>query len=248
MPTADTFTALGRGNGFPFCPTKVNVSPYDYWSTLGGFKKTDTGDPTQAQIDLSLKNAMKLFWNLNGASATFADTYTAATTVEIDMDAGTYDSISFGSETSNQPPIDRICFEGYESYNKIILSGRFDPVVDLDQRIGIRRLYNGSTSDEDNFIGYGTEGVAFYLTGGEYNVWLFLGSYLYGTNAPGTYQDIFETHVIDGIPFGVRASGYIGDTLSLSSDGTSVTAGADSPSGVYSSSLEFHDMDFYTYT
>ena len=36
MPKADTFTALGRGNGFGFCPKKVDVSEFDNWITLGG--------------------------------------------------------------------------------------------------------------------------------------------------------------------------------------------------------------------
>ena len=246
MPTATPFKALGKGNGFPFCPAKVDVSAYDYWSTLGGFKKTDGGTPTNQQIADSLGNAMKLFWNLNGASATFEDNNPTSETTEIDMDAGTYESISFGSETGNQPPIDRVCFEGYASYNSVNYPlPTPDPIVELDIFMGIRRLYNGSTSNEDNFIGYGTNGVAFDLTGGAFYVFLFIGSYMDGTNAPSTYQDIFETHVIDGIPFGVRASGFLSDTLSLSSDGTSVTAGADASS--YSSSLKFHDMDFYTY-
>jgi len=70
MPTATSFTALGRGNGFPFCLETVDVldrgdgNPYDHWVTLGGFKKTSGGSPTQSQINLSLQNAMKLFWNV----------------------------------------------------------------------------------------------------------------------------------------------------------------------------------------
>ncbi len=36
MPTATSFNALGRGNGFPFCPTSVDVSGFDHWVTLAG--------------------------------------------------------------------------------------------------------------------------------------------------------------------------------------------------------------------
>lgn len=64
MPTADTFTALGAGNGFPVRARSFNVEGYSEWMTLGGFKKGDSGSPTAQQIADSRANAMKIFWNL----------------------------------------------------------------------------------------------------------------------------------------------------------------------------------------
>ena len=34
MPTADSFNALGIGNGFPFNPDKRDVSGFDKWQTF----------------------------------------------------------------------------------------------------------------------------------------------------------------------------------------------------------------------
>jgi len=70
MSTAQKFYADGRGNGFPFCGTAVNVNDVsgvevENWVTLGGTKKGDalSGSTFEDQRELSLKNAMKIFWN-----------------------------------------------------------------------------------------------------------------------------------------------------------------------------------------
>ena len=97
MPTATSFTALGRGNGFPFCADRVDVSSYDFWVTLGGYAKTSSGDVTQEQINNSRINAMKLFWNVN--SLTVASTVGDNTTIDrpysstrtFDFENGDYD-------------------------------------------------------------------------------------------------------------------------------------------------------------
>ena len=73
MPTADSFTALGEGNGFAaFDYNRVDVSSFDFWVTLGGYAKTSSGNVTPEQINKSRINAMKLFWNVN--SLTVAST------------------------------------------------------------------------------------------------------------------------------------------------------------------------------
>ena len=70
MPTATEFTALGAGNGFPFCPTKVdisNASDGTMWTTLSGVNAdnyTSFGDAAlAAKISESLELAMKLYWS-----------------------------------------------------------------------------------------------------------------------------------------------------------------------------------------
>ena len=47
---------------------KKDVSDYDMWVTLGGTQKGST--PTPEQIDLSLRNAMKIFWDLRSITCT----------------------------------------------------------------------------------------------------------------------------------------------------------------------------------
>lgn len=72
MPTAQDFNHIGH---FPFCPERIDVDDFDAWSTLGGFTKSDAdagGEPTEEQIDNSLKNARKLCWDLHKAFGTAA--------------------------------------------------------------------------------------------------------------------------------------------------------------------------------
>jgi len=79
MSEAESFNALGMGNGFPFCPDAIDVVEFEtenddegiglvtHWITLGGYRKADfdaSTPVTDEQIELSFQNAMKLFWNL----------------------------------------------------------------------------------------------------------------------------------------------------------------------------------------
>ena len=79
MSLAESFNALGMGNGFPFCPATIDVVEFEaenndegiglvtHWITLGGYRKADFDASipvTDEQIELSKQNAMKLFWNL----------------------------------------------------------------------------------------------------------------------------------------------------------------------------------------
>jgi len=79
MPTATPFTALGRGNGFPFCANKIEINGLPdstMWTTLSGVNAdnyTGFGEAALAEkVNESLELAMKLYWNkfkLNGLSA-----------------------------------------------------------------------------------------------------------------------------------------------------------------------------------
>ena len=89
MPVAQNFKAQGAANGFPTC----NIFEFDCtignqfksldpasipgvgsiekpivqdYITLGGYKGSDGGGPTDKQIEDSRINAMKIFWNWNG--------------------------------------------------------------------------------------------------------------------------------------------------------------------------------------
>ena len=134
MPTATSFNALGKGNGFPACIPDLDVTSLEY-VTLGGYRDTDApSDPTQTQLDDSLVAAMKLYWNLYGfassptitgsanASASASSTLTDYT---YDPSTGNYDvdseTVSASTSTSksytyNSTPVhtvnepkDRVC-------------------------------------------------------------------------------------------------------------------------------------------
>jgi hypothetical protein len=147
MPTADSFAALGKGNGFPSCLDKLDVSPYDYWITLGGFKESDGGSPTTTQINNSLINAMKLVWNC------YSFSWTATS------DAG--EIASFDNDANNEfrEPFENVCHgnfigiglyqEAKNSDDQIVARVQFSSIAK------IHRFYNGDETNENNFIGYG---------------------------------------------------------------------------------------------
>jgi len=88
MPTATEFTALGAGNGFPFCLAKVDVSDY-------AFKEP-----------LTLSQATSYFWNIESASATaissdFGESSTPPTLSEpLERVCGSKSEINSSSRTS----------------------------------------------------------------------------------------------------------------------------------------------------
>jgi len=165
MPTADSFTALGRGNGFPHCPTKVDVSVYDNWVTLGG---VSSGSATQTQINKSLVNAMKLYWNLHSATASFTAIWNG-------------NGISFNKGLPNHKyeiittPKERIC----KDITQPNISSTSMTPAELNETDGTGvgtlgrfqvlspvRMYNGSTSDESKFVGYGVSTLFSGTSGG----------------------------------------------------------------------------------
>ena len=215
MPTATPFTALGRGNGFSFCPNKVDVSGYDYWVTLGGYKKTDTGDPTQAQVNLSLKNAMQLFWNLDGwtgllSFAGASDPYREITSLSMkNGDYYTYYANELDGTQVNEPdfdPKDRVCYKSFEVEKMVE-----DPISGIFLGGAPVRMYNGDTSDEDNFVGYGFDQIISASLSYQY-YFLYFSSYQDGTPASSTndWEDISYVEIptnIEGIT--IPAVGHI---------------------------------------
>lgn len=194
MPTATPFTALGRGNGFPSCLAKVDVTSINSidgeegsidWMTLGG---VSSGSASQSQINLSLRNAMKLFYNLYSVKA---GTLTATSEItDNSLQAGNqYGTISgfhidsssadgtdasgifqkregLTQEVSDLPPIERACEESL-TISVLSQGGERDPSnfrrpqrssAQISGSFSIIRMYNGSIDDESNFVGYGCFG------------------------------------------------------------------------------------------
>lgn len=123
MPTAIPFTALGRGNGFPFC------LDFQELINLNG----DIWDRTQP---ISLNSLMSLFWNLyeiNSLSFTFSFTTSrGGSGVREYTNKG---SVSYAETALNGlsgEPYKRVCFTSLlHQYNQILESSvTSEPVED----------------------------------------------------------------------------------------------------------------------
>tara|TARA_R110000824_G_C15051322_1_gene661466 strand:+ start:56 stop:952 length:897 start_codon:yes stop_codon:yes gene_type:complete len=231
MPTATQFTALGRGNGFPFCPEKVNVSTYTNWITLGG---VSSGSASEAQINESLKNAMKLWWNLHSLTGSFSCALTNSQEGNILVSATNHELIlKRTGESDALTPIQRACRGTETPALASNLSSIFTDEEETDDGGGGRsqkvegnltigsasfivRMYNGSTDDENNFVGYGARGVAsvdsdLFISSPvscDAAVEIQVGSFQNGTDDSGVDPDsghtfdlkVFQTN-LGGMPF-----------------------------------------------
>ena len=251
MPTTDRFAHLGF---FPYCPEKVDVSGYDYWTTLGGFKKGDAGTPSDTQIEDSLRNAMSLFWNLyqiTGSSQGENNRSTPTITNVTNMD-----QIGKGVPLETVEvftPIDRMCITGevgnqfIEGYERDAQGVRGTSLIRVELKP--ERLYNGSTDSESNFVGYGIgragnffgEGfsgpIILYCTNtyvAEVEAALVLSSYINDSASTGSllatdfaYVDLSTTNIPDvtSIPFAVGAWCKIGSTFGTPTETLTPNAG-----------------------
>ena len=237
MPTATQFKALGKGNGFPFCLETVNVldrgdgNEYDHWVTLGGFKKTDTGSPTQSQINTSLQKAMALFWNahqITGTASLHSDYNVAGVTN------------SRNPDTTQLQPSQRVCLTEvplgfYDSNTEY--SSTEDEFNEM--RLGIVPVVLKS---DDDFLGFGVKSkisaeAVTYLDE--------FASVEIGSIASARFDGIYETIDYDyitlgGIDFVCKAR--VGAAYNGTADATNLTAYSD-----FSHHAEIDSLDFYTY-
>jgi hypothetical protein len=196
MPIATKFEAEGVDNGFPHCLPKVDVSSYDYWTTLSGYNKNATEAPTDQQIYESKRLASAWYWNLDKvnleAAANDDDFYGAPGnepyyTISSESHATTYADYGYSAGVISHTPRDRICLD--QDYgvtedptlasDKYWLIYRdswfpaedgpyiFSPIKTLLDTRNVARLYNGVTTDEANFVGYGLENRPIRLDTGE---------------------------------------------------------------------------------
>ncbi len=142
MPTATQFTALGKGNGFAECLSKVDVSTYDIVEPL------------------TLSQAMSIYWNLKSASVK----------ATLDDDDYNFEANITGDDLPHTP-VQRIC---NTSSSSVEADDNNDPyeysAVYASVGNSIVRMYNGSTSNEDKFLGYGWSNGIY-----TYSSWLNMG-------------------------------------------------------------------------
>ena len=197
-----------NGDGFNIGATK--------WTTLGGTQKGSS--PTQDEIDLSRKNAMKMFWN-------FYSVTTEAGTVTLD----TLDGHPF-------EPKYRVCRE-FSSWIK--------GIDRLLVSAGFQRMYDGSIDDEDNFVGYGalSLAVASRVVSGAPTIRFNFKSWTASddtTQRKGEYNDSFA-----GFPLIADVISSAPATITIS--GLTATIDGDDPGWTSTNSITYSDIDFYTY-
>jgi len=131
MPTATTFQAKGRRNGFPLCIPEFNCTigsssiyhpDIEDYITLGGFKGSDGGTPSQTQLNTSLANAMKLFWNLHGlnvtsglVSADAANNISKTVAFTYEEPTGTFTNYSYTASASSSATLPNTSFPSVTS-------------------------------------------------------------------------------------------------------------------------------------
>ena len=152
MPAVNSFAALGVGNGFPFCPAKEDISAYDLWSTIDGYNKSNTSPRIAAGIAESKRLAMLYIWN----------TYQLIGSVTVSSETISDPNSEDNANTPTGDPLNprsRVCLaynEGFSDFGELYSSTSYlMAFLDLYVHLRVTAMYNGSTSDESNFIGYG---------------------------------------------------------------------------------------------
>jgi hypothetical protein len=160
MPTATPFTALGRGNGFPFCGDKVDM--------------VEEGGLSDWKV-MTLKQAMEVFW----LSEEWKSTATATVDATTIYSFGATPEVTIASDdlVNDIKPHERICkwdkfkreSDGYiitdDPPENVLATARFRfaPLTafigDYDAKFSLLRLYEGSVDNESNFRGYGFKGL-----------------------------------------------------------------------------------------
>jgi hypothetical protein len=160
---ATPFTALGRGNGFNRCISKIDVSGFDHFEPL------------------TLSEAMNFIWNVSGATTSFlssiSKTLVEGGTTVIDY---TFNKNSSGVYTVTPEPVGRTCLNtngtGNININPVeyVVTMTESELTETDGagcngrskfhdatfgKLTVLRMYNGSTDNESNFVGYGISGL-----------------------------------------------------------------------------------------
>ena len=190
MPTADTFTALGTGDGFSVCPTVINVNHpmFQDWTTASGFNKDSGGSPSAESIEESRRLAMHWFWNLHKIEANLSVNWDGT-------GASVGDQIVRDRSDVTLTPKDRICEGddlGFWDYD-----GDYD-YAELFGSAGVCALYSGPaaygtyTPNKDDFIGYGIGGAesASYDGDGFFEAHVEFGCVTEKTNTGTPWKDV----------------------------------------------------------
>ena len=243
-PTAAAFTALGAGNGFRQCPTRIDVDDYDRWTTLSGWSKENEPSSEAAKaesIAQSRAKAMALYWNYNRVIGNASSTLNDETILVTDATAGVYNFTPDSSTKDPVPPKDRVCPNPSLSAQEIkVMVSRPSAECYLQSFTqNIARMYYN-----DNFIGYGSGGTPFKIYANVVNgVIVELTSYLNESILPSHDEAYVE---ISGLHYVCEAVGENRDAslLTASNSGSGFLGGVDS---TWSSAVTITSLESYTY-
>ena len=270
MPTADSFTALGRGNGFPFCVTrKLNISAREKWTTLGGTQKGSA--PTDAEIQLSFVNAVKIFWNTNELLGSVASSKTSTPLPQIIYRK---EGSSFINPTTDpEEPKDRVCERNnHFAYRNLYTVGANNGIKSGFIGLGVMRMYDGDNSNEDNFVGYGlldgfnVQAIASDEPGpnpgdppspGDARVVTIVSSGVFDPSSgqtPGTFAADTSYKTFNGFPMvvsvlAIATAGLEGSSISFAADASTASGSASYSNSDISGSVSasITGLDLYTY-
>lgn len=154
MPEAERFTTLGRGNGFPFCTQRVDVDDAFRFLTLGGYNGEGTPD-----IELSRRNAMKLYWNSYKLEANAATTFD---TIDVSVSDVILQNVSGGSDydpnDEARTPVSRDCRDDGNFFTRNLEEGSAPPAADADADVRIGSFDIVRMFEDGEFIGFGVDG------------------------------------------------------------------------------------------
>jgi len=231
MPTANKFAWILEA-------TAKDVSGFASWTTLGGFNKSSSGSPSQAQIDTSLINAAKLYFNF----------YQLAGTVN-----GNSVTLNVSGHSRAEPQL-RV-----EQDHLYKASGGLAFYIQT-----IERFYDGATTNESNFVGYGSRvsipSTAFNLLASEsiyqrVNASVELTCATNDTDINTSNQQRKVAYAqVSGMYFVCICSAYsYNDPLASYSLNTSTQSASatndtyEEEEGIYEASAEIDNFTFYTY-
>lgn len=237
MPTATSFAALGRGNGFPFCPTSVDVSGFDHWVTLAGYSKTnaDAGsNVTETQIKTSLTRCVNLYWNTELVKTSIdAEASDSSSTAQINTQDFEHKIMKTASVALE--PRERVCYTNLTglSLNQTTSSGFPQCNAIIHFKLEPARMYNGAITDINNFVGFGfsdlIDGFCSAGHSGGVNVASVqsdISSYLNGTTESGTSSEGDEVtqfnkavydFTVNSIPFKAFNRAFVSTTAGAGS-------------------------------
>ena len=178
MSKAEEFIAFGAGNGLNVCASRLDVSTFDNWTTFSGVTNSSP-NASKKQIEKSIAIAAKYFWNTESfdisgigynldseSSQTFSEKVTL-NRFKLDLveyayeDQGPFEprlrcvaGRAFPAYNPDVPDPDAERYY-YEVQNEIYDFADGGPIFNPSPLIV--RMYNGSTNDEGNFVGYGAD-------------------------------------------------------------------------------------------
>jgi len=249
MPTATPFKALGKGNGFPYCPTvenKIDVNNYSKWTTLGEYNSNSSGAVTEYQINLSRQRAMQLYWNLYQVNCSLSSFN--------DIDSSGFNNIwdeSITNVSTNTEPKNRTCsFSHFYEINRSDQPGEENEIYcGIAAYVSPLWLFKGSVTNWENFIGFSvgaSSGFLAFIDSSAKQI-KFTNSYTDSRVRLSCASNSGTLTNISGYPFVCEANGDDTDENNLTAESEETGTSVDGTVYTRTSSVSISSLSFYTY-